>query len=90
MGKFMIEENPQVTFWKEECERAKMKLSGWVELYKEKLEFFSKRMKDRERMVDSLREDKDQCRRIKERLEREMKDFNALPWWKKMFFKFDV
>ena len=35
----------------------------------------------------------DYNKRLVERLRRknkEMADFNALPWWKKMFFRFDV
>ena len=90
MGKFVIEENPQVTYWKEECERERLKLSEWARLYREKSDFFNKWMRDREKMIDCLKENEGFLRRRRDRLESMMRDFDALPWWKKMFFKFDV
>ena len=72
MGKFMLEENPQVTFWKEQAKKI-----GDVKMFLEMA--YEHEVDYNKRLVEKLRQKN-----------KAMKDFNALPWWKKMFFKFDV
>ena len=72
MGKFVIEENPQVTYWKRES----AKKDDLLEFYRTNYEL-------------ELRMNRRLAARL-ERMVKEMEAFNALPWWKKMFFKFDL
>ena len=72
MGKFVIEENPQVTCWK----RKSAKKDDLLEFYRTNYEL-------------ELRMNRRLAARL-ERMAKEMEAFNALPWWKKMFFKFDL
>ena len=72
MGKFMIEENPQVAYLRKEVEKLK-DLLKFNEMWTEHEVDYNKKLIDRLRSKN-----------------KKMADFNALPWWKKMFFKFDV
>lgn len=72
MGKFVIEENPQVAHWKAEAK----KNDELLEFYRTNYEY-------------ELRQNWRLAARL-ERMKKEMEDFNALPWWKKMFFRFDL
>ena len=76
MSKFVYEENPQVTFLKEKCE---------------KLEEENKKLKElcewlREKSAEDFRRKKEARRFYEERIE----EFNRFPWWKKMFYRFYV
>lgn len=72
MGKFVIEDNPQVAYWKAEAK----KNDELLDFYRVNYEY---EIRHNRRLAIRL-----------ERMKKEMEAFNALPWWKKMFFKFDL
>lgn len=84
-------ENPQVTFFREEAEKwedlAKKALAtakGWEATSAKQM----KLLKEWERIHSDTsrwkREWEDKARKY----EKKMEEFNKLPWWKKMFFNF--
>ena len=83
MSKFVYEENPQVAFWKEKCEKLEEENKGLKE-----------HIKELQSLVDYAREHasgawdmyEDRERRVYEWIE----NFNRMPWWKKMFYKIKV
>ena len=69
-------ENPQVTFWRERYEHLK--------------EEHFKLLDDYESVSDSIDYTKYQSDLIKGRTEEAFRLFNSLPWWRKMFYKFNI
>lgn len=65
-------ENPQVTYWREKCEKLQEELDI---LYEERagLVFW-----------------KNEYRNLGTYMDGKFKYFNSLPWYRKIFFKFDV
>lgn len=90
MSRYFFNENPQTTYWRQKCEEMEEGVKVLTELHKERVN----------RLKKMLRLSEDNCRFAKSYNERivkelnqkseEMEKFNALPWWEKMFFKFDV
>ena len=80
MSKFVYEENPQVEFLKEKCEKLE-------EENKELKEHF----KELQSLVDYSRERAEGAWEMYESRERRFEEwvekFNSMPWWKKMFYK---
>ena len=76
MSKFVCEENPQVTLWRQKCEKLEeenKKLKELCEWLREKnAEYFNSKRR---------------CRII---FEERFKEFNRLPWYKKLFFRFEI
>lgn len=69
-------ENPQVMHWMEKCAVLQQKLDLLVEDYNTLEEGYNFWK------VESLR--------LEQRAQAAFKHFNSLPWYKKMFFKFEI
>jgi hypothetical protein len=86
-------ENPQVTFWKEEAEKA---IVG-AKIAQKQARGFLELLEDSNRQVKELIEITGEAnevsngfsKTIKEYIEL-MRKFDKLPWWSKMFFKFGI
>lgn len=86
-------ENPQVTFWKEEAEKAIVE----AKIAQKQARGFLELLEDSNRQVKELIDITGQAnevsngfsKTIKEYVEL-MRKFDKLPWWSKMFFKFGV
>ena len=90
MGKFMIEENPQVAYWRKLYEGLKKDVEAYKELANERVNRYESLLR---RKTDDYEFAKNYNKRIVDKLNKkseEMEKFNELPWWKKMFFRFDV
>lgn len=74
MSRYEFNEHPQVTAWRIKCE----KLQEEIKELKEAYEFYKEN-------ADFYRV------RLKEEekyYEKKLEDFNRLPWWEKMFYRF--
>jgi hypothetical protein len=86
-------ENPQVTFWKEEAEKAIVE----AKIAQKQARGFLELLEDSNRQVKELIEITGEAnevsngfsKTIKEYIEL-MRKFDKLPWWSKMFFKFGI
>lgn len=86
-------ENPQVTFWKEEAEKAIVE----AKIAQKQARGFLELLEDSNRQVKELIEITGEAnevsngfsKTIKEYVEL-MRKFDKLPWWSKMFFKFGI
>lgn len=76
-------ENPQVRNWMEKCAMLQQEIDIIRESSKENSERFRLTIKH---WGDSFEEICNQ----RDKLKREMEQFNSLPWHKKMFFKFEI
>ena len=75
MSRLYFNESPQVTLWREKCEKLQEELDCAID----QLEtlacckyYAEKRLEEEKNKVE------------------QMIRFNTLPWWKKMFYKFEV
>lgn len=90
MSRYFFNENPQVTLWRQKCEELKENVKVLTGLQNERVNRLKKMLTTSE---DNYRFAKSYNERIVKELNKkseEMEKFNALPWWEKMFFKFDV
>lgn len=82
-SKFVYEENPQVTFWKEKVEKLEEENKGLKE-----------NIKKLQSLVDYAREYASGAWKMYENRERRVNEWienlNRMPWWKKMFYKIKV
>lgn len=90
MSRYFFNENPQTTYWRQKCEELEEFVKVLTELKNERVNRLKKMLRLSE---DNCRFAKNYNERIVKELNKkseEMEKFNALPWWEKMFFKFDV
>ena len=90
-------ENPQISLLKEEIKRLEDELKKQkheVEWHKSRIlllreEFYSYQ-KRKEKELDLCEEWKKEYKTDRNRMEEEIRNFNTLPWYKKMWYKFHV
>lgn len=69
-------ENPQVIYWREK--------------YKESQRMYDELKDSVDDFIMDIQYEKDQRKIVEFRVKDALKEFNALPWYKKMFYKFNV
>ena len=72
MSRLYFNESPQVTMWREKCEKLQEELDCAID------------------QLETLACCKYYAEKRLEEVKNKMIRFNSLPWYKKMFFKFDV
>ncbi len=90
-------ENPQVSLLKEEIKRLEEELKKQkheVECHESRIhvlreEFYSYQ-KSKEKELDHYERWKEEYKTDRTRTEEEIRNFNTLPWYKKMWYKFHV
>lgn len=90
-------ENPQVSLLKEDIKRKEEELKKqkneikWLEsrIHVLREEFYSYQ-KRKEKELDLCEVQKKEYKTDRTRMEEEIKNFNTLPWYKKMWYKFHV
>ena len=83
MSRYYHNENPQVDYWIKKCELLEKELDMVRKTTEENDERFRLTIKYWGASFEEI------CTK-KDKLKEEMKSFNSLPWWRKMFFKFEI
>lgn len=79
-------ENPQVTFWKEEAEKAIVE----AKIAQKQARGFLELLKDSNKQVKKLIEITGEANEVSNGYVEIMRKFDKLPWWSKIFFKFGI
>lgn len=74
MSRYYFNENPQVTLWRELAEKSQIAAM-------ESQELACKALEEKEFWKRELK-------RFGEFYDNKLSEFNSLPWWRKMFYKF--
>ena len=80
-------ENPQVALWREKFEKLKVENE---ELKDENVRLTLEAVQYREQLEDLILKQKKEEEDTRERAVRYVAAFNAIPWYKKMFYKFKI
>lgn len=87
MGRYDYQENPQVLYWKEQCETLREKLERANTVLAESLEKKGELLV--ESLVDEVHENENLRQQLKE-LKEDICSFNQLPWYEKLMYKFEI
>lgn len=90
MSRFIYPENPQVTYWREKCEALQATLEQERKGDKSYLlEMFEKKIAVLSELLDDERQEKEELKQKLIELREDIEVFNSLPWYEKIFHKFD-
>ena len=93
MNRYDYQENPQVQYWKEKCEALENELAlerACSGSFADDLRVLNLELQQNDGLIQEEVKQNSSLRKQLEEHRTEMLFFNSLPWYEKIFYKFDL